>query len=523
MRNLFLSFFLAGWYSIAAQDLMLLDNVQWYMEDGTSLTVEGNLTLQNEALLHMDGLLNIGSNGSGFNPTSANLINNNTSNFGFVPNVIGTTRMYLNDAAITGSNPNGTRLYELTFLGTNNEFNLGQDLIIEQQLNLDGNRNLTLNGNQLTILNGAPGALNIGSGSIDADAPPAMGYGTIRLNTNGNSNILPIRFRNAAGELINLNLITENDGVADFLEIRTYQTGLDNTPFPTSIGFVADVTNVDMNGNGTEDGLDMLDRFLLIESNGKGLAQISLDAVPTEFSGNLTPTSILNAYTWDGSAWNLMPGSFGTLISGLTIGGLSGPQSHVLAFSQLPDIVLPVECTDFTLDVEDLQVEMSWSTAVEIDNKGFWLERSENGIDFESIAWIDGQGNSQQVTNYQFTDRGLTAGKTYYYQLIQVDFDEEQSAACELLVAEFAESEKLEDWMVSPNPATTYAMVQITPAIEADQLRLLSLNGKEIRNINISTNTIRVEREDLPAGAYFIQLRDQAGALIATKKLIFID
>ncbi|MEO1435842.1 MAG: T9SS type A sorting domain-containing protein, partial [Bacteroidota bacterium] len=471
----------------------------------------------------LDGVLHIGSNGSGYTPTSANLVNNNLNNFGFVSNILGSTRMYLNDAAITGSNPNGTRIHELTFLGTNNQFDLGQNLLIEQQLNIDGNRNLTLNGNTLTVLNATPGSLNIGSGSIDADSPPAMGYSSIQLNTNGNSNIIPFRFRNAAGELIDLNIITENDGVTDFLEIRTYPTVLNNTPYPTATGIVADVTNADMNGNGTDDGLDMIDRFLLIESNGKGLSQISWTAAPTEFSGNLTPTSILNAYTWDGIAWNLMPGSFGTLISGLTIGGLTGPQSHVLAFSQLPDIVLPVECTDFTLQVQAQQVDLNWVTALEVQNKGFWLERSENGLDFDPIAWVDGQGNSQTEQSYHYTDRNLDAGKTYYYRLIQVDFDDQMNQACSVLVAEMPSGEISGKWTISPNPAIAQTTVQIDPAIGADQLVVLTIDGKPIRHINLSGNTIEIDRANLPAGSYYVQLRDQSGTLKSTQQFIFID
>ncbi|NRB47004.1 MAG: T9SS type A sorting domain-containing protein [Saprospiraceae bacterium] len=114
---------------------------------------------------------------------------------------------------------------------------------------------------------------------------------------------------------------------------------------------------------------------------------------------------------------------------------------------------LPVECTSFQgyYDEERQANVLQWSTAIEENNEGFRIERSADGQLFESIGWLEGVGDSDQVSSYEFVDDELTASPVHYYRLQQFDFDGSQEQACNLISV--AARLRIEgQWKVFPNP-----------------------------------------------------------------------
>lgn len=83
---------------------------------------------------------------------------------------------------------------------------------------------------------------------------------------------------------------------------------------------------------------------------------------------------------------------------------------------------LPVELLSFEVEERGDAAVLSWSTASEINNAYFAIERSETGRHFEKIGVVNGNGNSTAIHNYQFIDESPLIG-TSYYRLRQVDFD----------------------------------------------------------------------------------------------------
>jgi hypothetical protein len=83
---------------------------------------------------------------------------------------------------------------------------------------------------------------------------------------------------------------------------------------------------------------------------------------------------------------------------------------------------LPIILVDFTAISTENGVEISWTTASEINNDFFLLERSFDGITWVAIAKIKGCGTSSYMQEYEFFD---THSKylTHYYRLKQTDYD----------------------------------------------------------------------------------------------------
>jgi hypothetical protein len=86
------------------------------------------------------------------------------------------------------------------------------------------------------------------------------------------------------------------------------------------------------------------------------------------------------------------------------------------------DIVIPVELTSFVANTNGSNVLLSWSTATEINNSGFEVERKSSNSDWAKVGFIQGAGTTTEVKKYSFTDKNLTAG-SYSYRLKQIDYD----------------------------------------------------------------------------------------------------
>ncbi len=83
---------------------------------------------------------------------------------------------------------------------------------------------------------------------------------------------------------------------------------------------------------------------------------------------------------------------------------------------------LPVELISFTAARNGDAIVLNWSTASEINNSYFDLERSINGSEFVGIGQVEGHGNSTSIENYNFSDLNSPLG-TLVYRLKQVDFN----------------------------------------------------------------------------------------------------
>jgi hypothetical protein len=84
---------------------------------------------------------------------------------------------------------------------------------------------------------------------------------------------------------------------------------------------------------------------------------------------------------------------------------------------------VPVELTSFVANVNTAgYVELNWSTATELNNHGFQVERKSVNGDFLAIGYVQGNGTTTERKEYRFTDRSVEPGK-YVYRLKQMDFN----------------------------------------------------------------------------------------------------
>ncbi len=83
---------------------------------------------------------------------------------------------------------------------------------------------------------------------------------------------------------------------------------------------------------------------------------------------------------------------------------------------------VPVELTSFTASSNGEEVTLNWSTATELNNQGFEIERSEDNVSFNKIGFVPGFGTTTEPKSYNYSDQPASSG-TFYYRLKQVDYD----------------------------------------------------------------------------------------------------
>ncbi len=108
-------------------------------------------------------------------------------------------------------------------------------------------------------------------------------------------------------------------------------------------------------------------------------------------TGSITSTSAPTAFT-----------SFSTFTLGDKFGGMN---------------VLPITLLNFSAAPAGNQVDVQWTTATEVNNSYFTVERSQDGTNFDSIARVETEapgGNSATPLNYSAMDAHPFAGVSYY-------------------------------------------------------------------------------------------------------------
>lgn len=87
-------------------------------------------------------------------------------------------------------------------------------------------------------------------------------------------------------------------------------------------------------------------------------------------------------------------------------------------------LVTPVELASFEATPLANAVRLDWSTATELNNHGFFVERREKGLEsWNELGFVKGNGTSNQAKQYDYTDAKVNVGPTYQYRLRQTDLD----------------------------------------------------------------------------------------------------
>jgi hypothetical protein len=221
---------------------------------------------------------------------------------------------------------------------------------------------------------------------------------------------------------------------------------------------------------------------------------------------------------------------------------------------------LPVELTTFTANIFNNHVELNWETATEVNNYGFEILRSaqndshsesnlldeeswENGTStspdlsaerlsksYETLAFVEGHGNSNSPKYYSFTDKSIQTSGKYLYRLKQIDIDGtfEYSDEVEINLGSPNNFELAQNY---PNPFNPSTVIEYSiPLIERSETSNVKLviydilGNKVVTLVNkeqpAGTYKIDFNASELSNGIYFYML--ETDNFTASKKMILL-
>lgn len=187
---------------------------------------------------------------------------------------------------------------------------------------------------------------------------------------------------------------------------------------------------------------------------------------------------------------------------------------------------LPVECVQFDAEEIAAGILLNWQTATEKNNEGFSLQKSEDGIHFQEIAWIPGNGTTDVAQHYHWTDEAVQPGQPYYYRLIQQDWDGQQEQACSVISVQATGAEGY--LRIAPNPFHEQTNIQLQLEKRAKvTMEVFTLHGQRVTTIRsgnmeagphqISWQAIGQAQDRLAPGIYL--LRVQVGDRVRVRRL----
>ena len=186
----------------------------------------------------------------------------------------------------------------------------------------------------------------------------------------------------------------------------------------------------------------------------------------------------------------------------------------------LPITLISFEIKSYKKD----QVKLEWISVSEINNAFYTIERSTDGLNFKSIANIDGAGNSDGTLSYSHVDLNPTSGISYY-RLKQTDFNGEFTYS-EIRSVKI-EREFVAEYKAYPNPIAQGETLRIGLTLDRDQsLQLTFLNtrgqlvAREVRDVLATQAYIEVNTDKLSRGLNLIRILDENKNLTTLKVII---
>jgi len=181
---------------------------------------------------------------------------------------------------------------------------------------------------------------------------------------------------------------------------------------------------------------------------------------------------------------------------------------------------LPVELVSFRGQSAEGYNLIQWKTITEKNNDYFVLERSTGGSEFEEVAVIEGNGDSNHEIEYGY--RHLNPDELQYYRLKQVDFDGAASYSSIISVQSNGSGIK-----IYPNPTSGKLFFDIENVLKSNEVFTISytdISGKTVtEQINVSTQSMSYELNEfanLDTGIYIVRFLNGLGEIITTEKVV---
>ena len=290
----------------------------------------------------------------------------------------------------------------------------------------------------------------------------------------------------------------------------------------------ANVSTVLSSESSGDMAIDGLGNLWIIASNSSNYGLYELKAVlPTTSQASVTVTRIIASTTatpdgnaFEGIAFNTVGQLYmstanelflmknATTVTKVASLSVSGAGNDLTSCSY-PTSILPVTWISFTASpVNNSSVELNWEVSQQVDNKGFFILRSADGINWNQAGFVTGEENDPSKASYSFTDMNPAAGINYY-MIRQVDLNESQNFST-IVTANIEMNTQVSVW---PNPASDFIHIRnpYTNGGASARAVIFDMSGRVVLQTGLQPGINTLQVSGLSRGAYIITIHTPTG------------
>jgi hypothetical protein len=203
---------------------------------------------------------------------------------------------------------------------------------------------------------------------------------------------------------------------------------------------------------------------------------------------------------------------------------LNDDHTYFVGLTDPGDASLPVEIASFIVVSNRLNAELKWTTATEVNNYGFEIERRQIG-NWSKIGFVGGSGTASSPHEYSFTDRSVSPGR-YAYRIKQTDrtgkstYTPEATVEVGMALRVFSLDQNY------PNPFNPSTTIRYTiPQKGRVSVKVFDVLGRDVATLvngeqEAGLHQVVFEASRFATGVYFYHL--QAGNFAETRKLLLM-
>ncbi len=364
------------------------------------------------------------------------------------------------------------------------------------------------NGARLVIDNPATNALQTSGAGGNIVSEGETNLVQWNIGTNTGTYVVPFTTVPAAqgGDEVKIPLQVNITGAgtgSGGINFATYKTDNLNEPY------ASDVTNMYSTLIGGDGSLYAIDRFWIIDAGSystKPTVSMSFgydDGTDESGGSNVFSEPSLRAQRfnttyggWEGLLYG-SDNSGANTVSAVNTAGSDFYRTWTLVSLSAP---LPVSLTTFTGECDGQTLHFRWTTASELENKEFTLQKSNDGDTWSTVVVIPGAGTSTVMRNYDYATS--SDGGTAYYRLQQTD-ESGRSTYSTVISAGCGAAGS-----VSILNANGQGLLRFNQAPGVYQVQLIDLGGRVVRNQQIEVKdamaTYVLQSNGLPANLYLV-------------------
>jgi len=176
----------------------------------------------------------------------------------------------------------------------------------------------------------------------------------------------------------------------------------------------------------------------------------------------------------------------------------------MLQFRRGGSVVLPVTGLSLKVQQQNTAALLLWQTYSERYNKGFEIERSVDGISFDSLGFVNSHSLNGAGADYSFKDIAPVSGKNYY-RVKQEDVDGNSKYS----PVQFINFDNAASVTIYPNPVSNILNIHTAHTFTNVPLNIWNANGQLIQQTLLNGNgNIAISINNLLPGVYSAEIKE---------------